>query len=105
MNVNKGIFEVKWEQIRAQSKGWWILFSDEDLTKVEKTPIKLDKYALMIRVKYGYAHDHARQEINQRITDLDTNPPSSESMRDSLDRQASAKVPKVWKSRMRKSNL
>ena len=105
MQMNKDVFENKWEQIRAQSKVWWSLFSDDDLNKVEKATIKRDKYAMMLRVKYGYTHERAREEINQHITDLEANPPSSESMRDSLDRQASAKVPKVRKSRMKRSNL
>src|SRR5215208_6803287 len=105
MNVNRDVFENKWEQIRAQSKGWWSLFSDDDLMKVEKATIKRDKYAMMLRVKYGYTHERAREEINTHITDLEANPQSPEfMMRDSLARQASAKVSKVRKSRTKKSN-
>ena len=54
MNLNKDVFENKWEQIRAQSRVWWGLLSDEDLNKVEKAPIKRikrDKYAMMLRMK------------------------------------------------------
>jgi len=105
VNVNKDVFENKWDQIRAQSKAWWGLFSEDDLNKVEKATIKRDKYAMMLRVKYGYTHERAREEINKHITDLETNPPSPELMRDSLDRQASAKVSKVRKSRTKRSNL
>jgi hypothetical protein len=105
MNVNKDIFENKWEQIRAQSKVWWSLFTEEDLKKVEKAPIQLDKYAMMLRMKYGYTHERARQEISKRITDLEANPPSNEVIRDSLDRQASSKISKVRKSRTKISNL
>ena len=105
MNVNKDVFENKWEQIRAQSQVWWGLFSEDDLNKVAKAPIKRDKYAMMLRVKYGYTHQRAREEINQRITDLESNPPSSETMRDSLDRQASSKISKPRKSRIQKTNL
>jgi hypothetical protein len=105
MNVNKDVFENKWEQIRAQSKVWWGLFNEDDLNKVEKAPIKRDKYAMLLRVKYGYTHERAREEINKRITDLIANPPSPELMRDSLDRQASSKVSKVRKSRTKRSNL
>ena len=71
MNVNKDIFESKWEQIRAQSKVWWSLFTEEDLKKVEKAPVKLDKYAMMLRVKYGYTHERAREEINKRVKELE----------------------------------
>ena len=105
MHVNKDIFENKWEQIRAQSKAWWSLFSDDDLKKVENAPIKRDKYAMMLRVKYGYTHERAKEEINKHITDLEANPPSPESMRASLDQQASSKVSKVRKSRTKRSNL
>ena len=105
MNINKDVFENKWEQIRAQSKVWWGLFSEDDLNKVAKAPIKRDKYAMMLRVKYGYSQQRARDEINKRITDLEANPPSSELMRDSLDRQASSKGSKARKSRIQKSNL
>src|SRR6266496_5098890 len=104
-NVNKDVFENKWEQIRTQPKVWWSLFSDDDLKKVENATIKRDKYAMMLRVKYGYTHERAREEINKRITDLVANPPSPELMRDSLDRQASSKVSKVRKSQTKRSNL
>ena len=105
MNVNKDVFENKWEQIRAQSKVWWGLFSEDDLNKVAKAPSKRDKYAMMLRVKYGYTQQHARDEINKRIADLEVNPPSSELMRDSLDRKNSPLAPKARKSRIQKSNL
>ena len=104
MNVNKELFENKWEQIRAQSKVWWGLFSDEDLNKVAKAPVKRDKYAMLLRVKYGYTHERAREEISKRITDIEANPPSPEFMRASLDRQASLKVSKARKSRTKKTN-
>lgn len=70
VNVNKDIFENKWEQIRAQTRGWWSLFSEEDLKKVEKAPVKLDKYAVMLRVKYGYTHERAKEEINKRVAQM-----------------------------------
>jgi len=71
VNVNKEIFEDRWGQIRAQTKIWWSLFTEEDLTKVEKAPIKLDKYAMMLRMKYGYTHERARQEIDRRVKELE----------------------------------
>ena len=103
MNLNKDVFENKWEQIRAQSTAWWGLFSEDDLNKVEKAPIKRDKYAMMLRVKYGYTHERAREEISKRIIDLDANPPSNELMHAPLDRKASAKVSKVRKTRTKKN--
>jgi hypothetical protein len=73
MKVNKDVFEDKWEQIRPQTQVWWSLFTEDDLKKVEKAPIKLDKYAMMLRMKYGYSHERARQEINRRVTELEAN--------------------------------
>ena len=71
MNVNKDVFEAKWGQIRDQTQAWWSLFSEEDIKKVEKAPVKLDKYAMMLRIKYGYTHERAREEINKHIATLD----------------------------------
>ena len=105
MNVNKDVFENKWEQIRAQSKAWWSLFSEDDLNEVEKATVKRDKYAMLLRVKYGYTHERAGEEINKHITDLESNPPSSELMQASLDRQASSKASKVRKRRTKNYNL
>ena len=105
MNVTKDVFENKWEQIRAQSKVWWGLFSEDDLNKVAKSPIKRDKYAMLLRVKYGYTHERAQEEINKHVTDLESNPPSSELMQASLDRQASSKTSKVRKRRTKSYNL
>ena len=73
MNVNKDIFESKWEQIRAQSTAWWALLTEDDLTKVDKAPIKFDKYLVILRVKYGYTREGARVEINKRVTELVAN--------------------------------
>ena len=71
MNINKDIFESKWEKIRVQSKVWWSLFTEEDLKKVEKAPIKLDKFAMMLRMKYGYTHERAREEISKRVAEME----------------------------------
>lgn len=38
MHVNKHVFENNWEQIRAQSKVWWGLFSGEDLNLEANSP-------------------------------------------------------------------
>jgi hypothetical protein len=99
LNVNNEVFDKKWGQIRAQSKAWWSLFSEGDLNKVEKAPIKRDKYIMMLRVKYGYTHEHAREEINKRIADLEANPPSEELMRVAPDQQDGSQVSKVRKRR------
>jgi hypothetical protein len=65
--MNKNVFEEKWKQIRAQSKTWWSLFNDEDLVKVDKAPVKRDKYVVMLQVKYGYTRQHAWDEISKHV--------------------------------------
>ena len=65
--MNKNLFEGKWEQIRDQSKGWWSLINDHDLDRVDKAPIKFDKYLTMLQVKYGYTREQARKEVGIRV--------------------------------------
>ena len=69
--MKKEDFEGKWEQIRAQSSTWWSLFSEDDLVKVDKAPVKRDKYVVMLQVKYGYTRDHAREEIGRRLAEYE----------------------------------
>jgi hypothetical protein len=69
--MKKNDFEGKWAQIRAQSPTWWSLFSEEDLVKVDKAPVKRDKYIVMLQVKYGYTRESAWEEINKRLTEYE----------------------------------
>ena len=65
--MNKTIFEGKWKQIRGKSKEWWSLINDLDLSRVDKADFKLDKYVVLLQVKYGYSKQDAREEINKRL--------------------------------------
>jgi len=69
--MNKTIFEGKWKQIRGKSKEWWSLINDLDLSRVDKSAVKLDKYVVLLQVKYGYTKQHAKEEINRRIVQQD----------------------------------
>ena len=69
--LNNDIFEKKWKQIRAQTHGWWSLFSEFDLGKVDKAPVKRDKYVVMLQVKYGYTREVARKEISRRVAEYE----------------------------------
>ena len=69
--MNKTIFEGKWKQIRGKSKEWWSLINDLDLSRVDKAAVKLDKYVVLLQVKYGYTKQHAKEEINRRIVQQD----------------------------------
>jgi hypothetical protein len=69
--MNKDAFEEKWGSIRAQSKTWWSLFSEDDLVKVDKAPVKRDKYVVMLQVKYGYTREYAQEEVGRRLAEYD----------------------------------
>ena len=65
--MNRDIFEGNWKQIREKSKEWWSLINDLDLSRVDKADFKLDKYVVLLQVKYGYSKQDAREEINKRL--------------------------------------
>ena len=68
--MNKTIFEGKWKQIRGKSKQWWSLIND--LSRVDKAAVKLDKYVVLLQVKYGYTKQEAKEEINKRVAEYET---------------------------------
>ncbi len=78
--MNKTIFDGNWKQIRGKSKEWWSLINDLDLSRVDKSAAKLDKYVVLLQVKYGYTKQYAREEINKHLEQnqaQEKNPPAS----------------------------
>lgn len=65
MAINKTIFEEQWKQIRSQSTARWSLMAEHDLTKVDKSEVKFDKFVTMLQVKYGFTRQQARDEVNK----------------------------------------
>jgi hypothetical protein len=65
--MNKTIFDGNWKEIRGKSKEWWSLINDLDLSRVDKAAVKLDKYIVLLQVKYGYTKQYAKEEINKRL--------------------------------------
>jgi hypothetical protein len=63
MMINRALFEENWTLIRSRSTERWSLMADYDLTKVDKADVKLDKFVTMLRVKYGYTQEKAREEV------------------------------------------
>jgi len=63
--MNKEIFEANWAAIRTQVTPKWSLIVEYDLKKVDKADIKFNKMITMLRVKYGYTHQKAREEIGK----------------------------------------
>jgi hypothetical protein len=71
LSMNKDLFEGKWKQIRTQTTTWWSLFTEHDLAKVDKVPVKFDKYVTMLRVKYGYTSEQAKNEIGKNVAEYE----------------------------------
>jgi hypothetical protein len=69
--MNKDLFELKWKQIRSQTTAWWSLMSPDDLNKVDKANVKLDKYITMLQVKYGFTREQAKKEVGQHMAEYD----------------------------------
>lgn len=69
--MNRKAFEGKWKEIRGKSKEWWSLINDTDLSRVDKAPVKLDKYVVLLQVKYGYTKQYAKEQITKRIAEHD----------------------------------
>jgi hypothetical protein len=69
--MNRAIFDEKWKQIRGKSKEWWSLINDLDLSRIDKAPEKLERYVVLLQVKYGYTKQFARGEINKRVFEQD----------------------------------
>ena len=67
--MNRTIFEGNWKEIRGKSKEWWSLINDLDLKRVDKASFKLDKYIVLLQVKYGYTKQFARDAILKRLTE------------------------------------
>ena len=53
--------------------------SEYDLKKVDKADAKLDKYVMMLQVKYGYTRQQAKTEIDKRVAEFEAELESIES--------------------------
>ncbi len=68
--MNNKVFDNNWKQIRSQTTAWWSLMGEFDLKKVDKSANKLDKYATMLQVKYGYSRKQAKDEVARRLAEF-----------------------------------
>jgi hypothetical protein len=71
--MDKNEFEGKWMLIRSQSKKWWSLITDSDLNKVDKADLKFLQYVTILQLKYRYDRQAAKDEIERRVADYETN--------------------------------
>jgi len=68
--VNKDVFVGKWTQVRGEAKVWWGKLTDDDLDKVAG---RFDMFIGLLQEKYGYSRARAEQEIEKRVTELESN--------------------------------
>jgi uncharacterized protein YjbJ (UPF0337 family) len=68
--MNKDVFEGKWKQIQGEAKAWWGKLTDDDL---ERAAGKFDVFVGLLQEKYGYSRERAVDEIDQRVTQFETN--------------------------------
>jgi len=68
--MNQDIFEGKWKQIHGEAKAWWGKLTDDDL---ERAAGKYEVFVGLLQEKYGYTRQQAADEIDQRVTEFETN--------------------------------
>lgn len=67
--MNKDILEGKWKQVRGEAKVWWGKLTDDDL---DRAAGKFEVLAGILQEKYGYTREAAADEIEKRVTDLES---------------------------------
>jgi uncharacterized protein YjbJ (UPF0337 family) len=68
-SVNKDVFVGKWTQVRGEAKVWWGKLTDDDLDKVAG---RFEMFIGLLQEKYGYSRAHAEEEIERRMTELES---------------------------------
>jgi uncharacterized protein YjbJ (UPF0337 family) len=62
--MNEDIFAGQWRQMRGELKSWWGKLADDDLDRIGG---QKEKLIGLVQEKYGYARDHAEQEVERRF--------------------------------------
>ena len=65
--MNEDVFAGQWKQMRGELKSWWGKFADDDLDRIGG---QKDKLIGLVQEKYGYARDHAEQEVERRLKEF-----------------------------------
>lgn len=58
----------QWKNIRAMSKVWWGMLTEDDLDMIDG---RRDQLIGKLRERYGYSKDQAAREINRRLSELE----------------------------------
>jgi uncharacterized protein YjbJ (UPF0337 family) len=60
--MNYDMSEVRWRQVREQTRKWWGKLTDEDLERIQG---KAERLANALQDKYGYTRPHAESQSNR----------------------------------------
>ena len=66
--LNKDLMVGKWEQIKSRVKQRWGRITDDQLDQISGY---YDELTGLIRERYGYTHEKARQDVDEFIQRLD----------------------------------
>ena len=62
--MNEDIFAGQWKQMRGEVKSWWGKLAADDLDRIDA---QKDRLIGLVQEKYGYAREHAEQEVERRV--------------------------------------
>ena len=62
--MNEDIFAGQWKQMRGELKSWWSRLADDELELIGGHK---DKLIGLVQERYGYAREHAEQEVERRF--------------------------------------
>jgi uncharacterized protein YjbJ (UPF0337 family) len=65
--MNEDIFAGQWRQMRGELKSWWGKLTDDDFDRIGG---QKDKLIGLVQEKYGYARDHAEQQVERRLKEF-----------------------------------
>lgn len=65
--MNDDILAGQWKQMRGDLKSWWGKLTDDDFDRIDGHK---DKLIGLVQEKYGYARDHAEQEVERRFKEF-----------------------------------
>jgi len=65
--MNEDIFAGQWKKMRGEVKSWWGRLTDDDFDGIDG---QKDKLIGLVQEKYGYARDHAEQDVERRFKEF-----------------------------------
>ena len=65
--MNDDVFAGQWRQMRGELKSWWSQLADDELDLIGGHK---DKLIGLVQERYGYAREHAEQEVERRFKEF-----------------------------------